>query len=530
MESGHEDPSVSRAIERANSSSYEELAARYEAVLASMLDPVVTIDEMGTIQSVSNSIERVFGWTPEELLGVNIRVLMGEPHRSQHDEYLSRYRQTGRTNILGRPRQFEAQRKDGSLFQVEIAVARVQGPGRQMFTGIIRDVTERHRIEQELSRYRAHLESLVAERTSELESSHERLRLSDRLASIGTLAAGLGHDMSNVLFPTRCRLDALDALDLPDAARVEIAAIRESVEYLQKLTNGLRHFSMNPERLTDARHTQISTWWDEACPLLVKLVPKRATLDVSFDSDLPPIAVAPHRLTQAVFNLLVNASEAVEDCEPAKVMITARLSGDGRYVRLSVSDNGHGMSSEVKRHAMDPFYTTKSRGLSTGLGLSLVHGVAKAAHGSVEIESEPSRGTTVSMMMIVSPEDREAAAGEADARALEIVVSVQNERLRAFVFALFQGTRHDVLNMPDPDIDDVRAADMWIVEGSTLDQLGGPVAIDDVEDARHALLVIGPASLQVHASRLMRHVTDSSDLPRLRNETQALLTHLQEVQ
>lgn len=119
--------------------------ARYRVLLASILDPLITIDEHGTIRDVSASVERVFGYAPEELLGRNVNVLMPEPHRSRHDEYLATYRRTGVTNILNRTREFEVIRKDGSTIVCDLSVSRVDGADASsvLFLGTFRDVTER---------------------------------------------------------------------------------------------------------------------------------------------------------------------------------------------------------------------------------------------------------------------------------------------------------------------------------------------------------------------------------------------------
>ena len=154
-----------------------ETVARYRAILASSLDPVITIDAHGIVQAASDSVQRVFGWSPQELGGLNISVLMPEPHRGAHDGYLARYRSTGVTNILGRPREFEAVHRDGRTIPVEISVNRVEVPGsdQPLFTAIIRDITARKESEQELRRHREHLEELVAERTGELEPEEDKV-------------------------------------------------------------------------------------------------------------------------------------------------------------------------------------------------------------------------------------------------------------------------------------------------------------------------------------------------------------------
>jgi two-component system sensor histidine kinase/response regulator len=135
-----------RAVEAA----LERTEARSRALLESLLDPTVVIDDLGTIQAASDSVERVFLYAPQDLVGENIQLLMPEPHRSAHDSYLERYRRTGQTNILGRTREFEVQRKDGSRIICDLSVARAEMPGGQgaLFVGSFRDVTERKRAEE----------------------------------------------------------------------------------------------------------------------------------------------------------------------------------------------------------------------------------------------------------------------------------------------------------------------------------------------------------------------------------------------
>lgn len=119
--------------------------ARYRALFSSILDPLIAIDEYGTIRNASDSVERVFGYMPRELVGQNVKLLMGEPHHSQHDEYLANYRRTGVTHILNRTREFEVVRKDGSRIFCELSVSRVEGgrDGDTLFVGTFRDITDR---------------------------------------------------------------------------------------------------------------------------------------------------------------------------------------------------------------------------------------------------------------------------------------------------------------------------------------------------------------------------------------------------
>lgn len=139
--------------------------ALYKTLLASVLDPTIGIDEFGEIVTASASVATVFGWTADELRGMNIKDLMPEPHHSHHDEYLANYRRTGETHILGRTREFDVLRKDGERVTCELSVARADMPEglRPLFVGSFRDVTARRKAERALEeserRFRAIFDS-----------------------------------------------------------------------------------------------------------------------------------------------------------------------------------------------------------------------------------------------------------------------------------------------------------------------------------------------------------------------------------
>ncbi len=313
-------------------------------------------------------------------------------------------------------------------------VAFLQGVANVLGTAI-----ERTLAEAELDRHRRHLEGLVRERTTKLESYYEQLRQAERLASIGTLAAGLGHDMKNVLLPVFCRLDALERGPLSAEAKGEVAEVRRSLDYLRQLSHGLRLFALNPED-PDASDdvTRLDLWWEEVGPLLIRALPKEVEFKHDLPSSLPAVRVPQHRLSQAVLNLVVNAGEATDG--RGRVRLWAEAAEGGCSVRLGVTDDGHGMSRDVQRHALEPFFTTQTRGLSTGLGLSLVHGVAKSAGGSVQIDSAAGRGTTV---LLTLPAVEEAPRAANDAAAPDdgprvATVSLKDRRIAAFVSTLLR--------------------------------------------------------------------------------------------
>lgn len=418
-----------------------------QAALAAALDPIITIDALGTIQSASDSVQRVLGWSPAELLGQNVNLLMPEPHHSAHDGYLTNYHRTGQTNIMNRSRRFDAMRRDGSLVPIELCVSRADIEGAApLFVGIIRDMSAFAAAERSRDEERVRSQQLLAEQTSALQQANVRLRMADRMASIGTLAAGLGHDMNNVLLPVRARLNALKAsgasggLSKPDRKHVD--EIQKSITYLQQLADGLHFLALDPDAEESVRGggdvTDLRQWWAQAGALLSKAVPKHVRVSATFDAELPQASVAAHGLTQAVLNLIVNAGEAIPTPSERKrrqghVRVWAEpIEVEGQaWIRLGVKDNGSGMSSEVKRRAFEMFFTTKPRGLGTGLGLALVRKVVERVGGRVEIESEVGEGTTVSMLI-------PAAISERAGAAVHAVVTVADGRIAGLIGQLLE--------------------------------------------------------------------------------------------
>lgn len=156
-------------------------------------------------------------------------------------------------------------------------------------------------------------------------------------------------------------------------------------------------------------------------PLLGRAVPKGVRFESDVPEGLPRVPVAPHKLTQAVLNLIVNAGEAIQSMPKlprrARVRLWAHAvgsnSGRGRHVHVGVGDNGPGMSPEIKARAFDAFFTTKSRGLGTGLGLPLVRSVVVTAGGELDVDSKPGKGTEVVLSLPAVADHDEAADGHA---------------------------------------------------------------------------------------------------------------------
>ncbi|MCC6659770.1 MAG: response regulator [Phycisphaerales bacterium] len=418
--------------------------------LEATTDFVARFDIEGRVQYMNRAGRDLLGLAPDAAISLAgcmppwaYEVLMSEGVRAAHE----RGTWSRESALL---------RVDGTEVPVsQVVVVHRDPAGRvEFYTTIARDITDAKRAAEELAVHRRGLESLVQQRTAELEASNRRLRLADRMAAVGTLAAGLGHDMGNLLMPIRLRLDVLEGAGLPAASAEDVAAIRKASDYLQRMTRGLRLFALDPASAAGLdESTRLPAWWEEVSPFLRNAVPKGVPVEARIDSGLPAVAIPPHRFTQAVYNLVQNAGEACRDTQGGWVRVTASLApgAGGRNILVGVHDNGAGMTAEVRRRCFEPFYTTKSRGLSTGLGLALVHAAVAQCGGSVEITSEPGRGT--SFLLTLPSRPAGPARGSTPPATRRGVVQVKDARVRAYITSVLRNHGVEVRAMGnDPDL------------------------------------------------------------------------------
>ncbi len=416
-------------------------AERSRSLLAQIVDStddaVISKDLDGVVTWCNRGAEKLFGYAADELVGQPGRILIPEELREEEARMLDRIKSGLHVEHFETVRR----RKNGSLVDVSISLSPVRdATGRVIGASkIARDISERRRAEHELRQHREHLAQLVQERTAELRESHDRLRQADRLASIGTLAAGLGHDMGNLLLPVRMRLDALDQVALPAEAREDLAAISSACEYLNRLSQGLRLLAMSPDKASEpGESTTLTRWWEETYPFLRSVVSAEVSLAASIGSDVPDVAIAPHVFTQIVFNLVQNAADALRGRRDGKILMTANRGVEVGFVAIEVSDNGPGMSEETRNRCLEPFFTTKTRSISTGLGLALVSGAVRSAGGQMEIQTSPGQGALFRMLL---PEVSKVATcpteqGNSPQRAR---VDVADLRTSAYIATILKG-------------------------------------------------------------------------------------------
>jgi two-component system, LuxR family, sensor kinase FixL len=354
----------------------EESTANLRAILDTVVDAIITIDERGSIVSANAATERLFGYACSELVGQNVSLLMPAPYCQEHDSYLANYCRTGEAKIIGIGREVTGLRKDGSTFPIDLAVSEVISGDTRMFTGIIRDITDRKRAEA-------------------------RLVQSERLAAIGQMVTGLAHESRNALQRARACLDML-SLDLEDQPRhVELMQrIESALVELQRLYQEVRAYA-SPISLA-LGDCNLADVWRKSWQDLVQTGDVRSISLVEEDlEDDTTCSVDHYRIEQVFRNVLENAVAASPPegvvrlcCCPAEL--------EGRpALRVSITDQGPGLTAEQATHVFEPFYTTKHKG--TGLGLAICERIIHAHGGEIRIHSTPGHGATVEILIPRSP-------------------------------------------------------------------------------------------------------------------------------
>jgi len=253
-----------------------------------------------------------------------------------------------------------------------------------------------------LGEFTAALEEQVHERTAERDRAREALVLSERLASMGRLAAGVGHEINNPLTYLQLGLEVVDehlhATGAPAAVREALHDAQDGARRIAQAVEGLRTYARGPgdRRRVDAREAVRS-----ALRVAASRLGHVARVEVDADAVAPVLADEP-RLVQALVNLLVNAGQAVEKQGGT---VSVRVRSEGGDVLLEVADTGVGMVPEVLQRAAEPYFTTKADVGGLGLGLFVTHGIVEALQGRLELDSSAGGGTRVRIRLPAAPAD-----------------------------------------------------------------------------------------------------------------------------
>lgn len=221
------------------------------------------------------------------------------------------------------------------------------------------------------------------------------------MATLGTLASGLGHDLRNLVMPVLLRLDVVAASnELPEKARTDLASIRQSILRLQRLAGGLRLLSSDPfDQRDEAQLTTLGEWWQDLQPIVTDALPPHSVVEASIGTDLPVVAVPPGILAQILINLVMNSRQAMERTASPRLALSTRV--EQARVMLDVEDNGSGMDADTRRRCFEPYFTTRARGYATGLGLSTGRALLNRYGGDLVLGPEPNVGTVFTLVMPV---------------------------------------------------------------------------------------------------------------------------------
>jgi two-component system, LuxR family, sensor kinase FixL len=351
--------------------------AHLRSILATVPDAMVVIDVRGLILSFSSAAEKMFGFSESEVLGENVSILMPSPDRERHDSYLENYARTGRRKIIGIGRVTTARHRDGYTFPIELAVGEAKIGGERIFTGFIRDLTERQHTEMRLQDLQSELAHV------------------GRVSEVGTLASALAHELnqpltaiSNYCEGARDLLDGDVDSDTLGVVREALGdAARQSVRAGQ-IVRRLRDFIAHGQ--TERKVEELSRLITEANALgLVGSREHGIEVDVAIDPAVSRVLVDRIQIQQVLLNLIRNAIDAMVDGPVRVLTISARPDGND-LIRLSVADTGHGISDDVAAKMFQPFVTSKENGM--GIGLSICRTIVEAHGGKIWFESS-SAGT-----------------------------------------------------------------------------------------------------------------------------------------
>ena len=351
--------------------------AHLQSILDTVPDAMIVIDEHGTVQSFSSAAVRQFGWEPLEAIGKNVRMLMPEPYRTQHDGYLARYMATGQRRIVGIGRVVVGERKDGSTFPMELSVGEMISGKQRYFTGFVRDLSERDAAERRLQDLQGELVHV------------------SRLTTLGEMASAMAHELNQPLtaaasFMKGC-LILLKRKPLDEARLADmISQGADQALRAGQIIRRLRDFVSKGE--AERRIESLPQLLEEAGALAMIGARERSVrLRYDIDPGISLVLADKVQIQQVALNLIRNGMEAMEESASKDLVVGARPTVDD-MVEVYVSDTGHGIAPQAAEQLFQPFMTSKAQGM--GIGLSISRTIIEAHGGRIWAEPNPSGGAT----------------------------------------------------------------------------------------------------------------------------------------
>jgi two-component system, LuxR family, sensor kinase FixL len=367
----------------------EDREARLTSILDTVLDATIVSDENGIIISFNSAAVRQFGYSEAEAIGQNLKLLMPQPYRKEHDGYMHRYIQTGEKRIIGVDRVVVGQRKDGSTFPMKLAVGEIRRGDRRFFTGFVRDLTEREESAARLQEVQAELARLA------------------RLNEMGEMASTLAHELNQPLSAianyvhgcARLMQDATSERDLQIKDALKDAG-EQSVRAGQIIRH-LREFVTKGE--THKTSESLRQLVEEAGALaLVGSREKGVRTIFNFAPGDDRVLVDRIQIQQVLTNLMRNAIEAMKETAAKEIRVSV-AHASGHTLSVTVEDSGPGISPEIAGNVFKPFTTTKAGGM--GIGLSISRRIVEAHGGEMTVSGSDLGGACFSFTLPQDDED-----------------------------------------------------------------------------------------------------------------------------
>jgi PAS domain S-box-containing protein len=408
---------LGRVIERKRAeAALDEERARLEAILELAPDAVIVIDTDQRIRLYSQGAANIFGHGIDAALGQPLDMLLPHRSRAAHGGWVRGFAEGAEASRkMGERGEVHGLRKDGTEFPAEAAIAKIPLAGETLYTVVLRDISERKQAE-------------------------EQLRQAQKMEAIGQLTGGIAHDFNNLLAIIQGNIGVLDRRL---GAESEHKALTEPALRAAKrgasLTRRLLAFSRRQSLEVGA--VDAGALIGDLEELLSRSLGEDVDLKIAVDPDLWTCRVDAGELEQAIINLANNARDAMAKggklgIEIGNATLTddqaGRLAGAtaGDYVRIAVTDTGHGMSPEVSARIFEPFFTTKEVGKGSGLGLAMVYGFVHQSGGHLTVRSEPGLGTTFRLYLprlVAKPVEAASEAAEAYWAEGETVLVVEDD-------------------------------------------------------------------------------------------------------
>lgn len=388
---------------------------KLQGVFNSVIDGIVIIDAKGTVDAFNPAAESIFGYEEQEVIGENVKVLMPEPYRGEHDGYLHNHATTGENKIIGIGREVTGRRKDGTLFPMDLAVSPMQVSGKPMFVGLVRNISTRKQSEKELK-----LAKFTAESANRMKSeflanmSHELRTPLNAIIGYSELLKEEAEDDGNTDI-------------VQDLNRIHTAG-----NHLLKLINDVLDLAKIEAGRVELVHEQVSVsaLLQELDLLIRHQMDKNANrFEVICDEDINNITSDSSRLRQILLNLLSNAAKFTSKGQVTLAVKREQQRGV-EYLAFSVSDSGIGMTPEQLDKVFIPFVqadatTTRQFG-GTGLGLAICKDLCHIMGGTIDASSEAGKGSTftvhipVDSSSLLTPNSGEKEPLAGNAMAMDI--------------------------------------------------------------------------------------------------------------